>query len=278
MRSAWWLLLACALGRAQERGVVPAAAPDVLIVRMLEGPAQQYRATVVFGAGSVPASAELVLGEDGLHLRASDALALGTQTVLPLHTAKIADAQAQTLAAALMQSYVPQWQGEERIANRQTRRVMFVPKDGWRYRYRLWLDEQTGMTLRRELYQQQELVEQIVTTSIALDNATRAPVESGKNSAPMLSSRAFSVRKLPSGFVLTASNTQPQRAHQLFSDGLANVSVFAQSAGQFSSNVQGKRGAIGMLVKRMGVVEFVAIGDVPDVTLALFLADVQPAD
>jgi MucB/RseB N-terminal domain/MucB/RseB C-terminal domain len=242
--------------------------PNALVLRMLEGTPQRYQATIVFGTGKQFNTAELNFGANVLQLRRLDG-----DTARPLQSVNMRQAQVvHELAQQLMQSYNAQWQGHEKIADRDTRRVMFVPKDGWRYRYQLWLDEQTGVALKRELYRQQELIEQMMTTSIQFSAEANPAVRAPTRPAHV----AFFVKSLPAGFVQVGDSQTNERAQQIFSDGLANVSVFVQAAGQFPANAHAQRGALGMLVKRIRSVEFVAIGDVPEPTLARFLSDVRP--
>jgi negative regulator of sigma E activity len=261
------LIVSLLLGLSQASAAQTTAAPEDLLQKMLLGNHAFY-ATIVIGVNNELSTATMNLNANALEIRRLDGGNANVFFSLPIQQLTLANELSKTLG----ESYSAQWQGHERIADRNTRRVMFVPKDGWRYRYQLWLDEQTGLALKRQLFRQQQMIEQITTTAIEFESAHRNTA----TSAPA-NNHAFQVRNLPDGFVQIAAYTHSNRAQQVFSDGLAKVSIFVQAAGQFPSNAHAQRGAIGMLAKRIGNVEYIAIGDVPEPTLARFLSDVQPA-
>ncbi len=262
------LIVSLLIGLAQLATAQSVAAPEDLLQKMLTGK-HSFRATIVIGVNNELSTAAMNLNANALEIRRLDGAKANAFFSLPIEQMALATELSKTLG----ESYAAQWQGHERIADRNTRRVMFVPKDGWRYRYQLWLDEQTGLALKRQLFRQQQMIEQITTTAIEFESAHRQATPS----AAPTNELAFQVRNLPEGFVQIAAYTHSNRAQQVFSDGLAKVSVFVQAAGQFPSNAHAQRGAIGMLAKRIGNVEYIAIGDVPEPTLARFLSDVQPA-
>jgi negative regulator of sigma E activity len=83
------------------------------------------------------------------------------------------------------------------------------------------------------------------------------------------------VRNQPKGFTLTAVHKQGDHVQQIYSDGLARVSVFVQSIGALPAAGYTQRGSTGFVVRRNGSVDLIAVGDVPQATLDRFLAGVE---
>lgn len=122
--------------------------------------------------------------------------------------------------------------GEDRIANRAAVAVEFIPRDSLRYGYRLWLDQATGIPLKRTLLDNRgtiletfELVE--LTPPQLYDGEV---VLTGPSSSVRLGWRAG---WLPPGFVVQPLMVQapPEgslQGHKLYSDGLATISLFVE--------------------------------------------------
>lgn len=127
--------------------------------------------------------------------------------------------------------------GGDRIANHQTVVVDLLPIDQYRYGYRYWVDKNTGMLLRCDVFDEDKsVIEQMMFTS--LDYLSEPPVktfdlkkfahfqqqytaqldrtesgQAGQSSAPP----QWVVNRLPKGFMLTQSimrNSQPKSQSQ----------------------------------------------------------------
>lgn len=133
-----------------------------------------------------------------------------------------------------------------RVAERQTQIVSIKPKDGFRYGYMLWLDQDTAMPLKSQLIDEQgNVLEQILFTRLEIsDSIRRSAVE------PTINTEGFTMfrppaavsqtegtlrlraSRLPGGFALSAATHGPIAGspypveHLVYSDGLATVSVF----------------------------------------------------
>jgi len=135
-----------------------------------------------------------------------------------------------------------------RLLGRDVRVLHVMPRDVYRFGYRLWLDEETAMPLRSEVvdpggqtvedvhFSKLEIRERIALRELEpAVNATgfkwvRAP----RRAAPVVQAGEWRPRKVPPGFRLVATRMQvlpgvPMPVHHLiFSDGVASVSVFIE--------------------------------------------------
>lgn len=146
-----------------------------------------------------------------------------------------------------------------RLNRHDTRVITVAPKDGFRYGYRLWIDETTGMPLKTQLCDAKgRVMEQVVFASLTLpahipDSALKPEVstegfrwlrnetlpakESVENAA-----MSWNSLSLPPGFRMTARSSQLMPgssdpvSHLVFTDGLASVSVFLEMRSQKGAN------------------------------------------
>jgi sigma-E factor negative regulatory protein RseB len=144
----------------------------------------------------------------------------------------------------------------ERVSGRSARIIALEPRDAFRYGYRLWIDEASGMPLKTQLMTADgHVVEQIVFAQLLLPDhiadAALAPqvdvrgfrwlrrgtvTVSASIEASGAAAGTWDARSLPPGFQLTARSVrlmpgQTAPVTQLvFSDGLASVSVFVEDA------------------------------------------------
>ena len=135
-----------------------------------------------------------------------------------------------------------------RVVQRQTQIVSIKPKDGFRYGYTLWLDQDTAMPLKSQLVDDQgNILEQILFAQLDIsDSIPRSALEPSINiegfrifrprvaaeqTEDNLHLRAASV---PEGFKLFVETSRPIAGsqypveHLVYSDGLAIVSVFIE--------------------------------------------------
>ncbi len=135
-----------------------------------------------------------------------------------------------------------------RVMGRIARLVNVVPRDDFRYGYRLWLDHESAMPLKSELCDSRgRAIEQIVFADLqmptAIADAALSPGMSTEGfrwvrQEPMQIIRpgpnGWTVVNPPQGFQLTISRMQKIAGfraliqHMVFSDGLASVSVFIE--------------------------------------------------
>ncbi len=135
-----------------------------------------------------------------------------------------------------------------RVIERQTQIVSIKPKDGFRYGYMLWLDQETAMPLKSQLVDGQDnILEQILFTQLEIsDSIPRSALEPTIDTEgyTMFRPPAMIVRtedtlrlraaRLPEGFQLSVATRGPIAGsqypveHLVYSDGLATVSVFIE--------------------------------------------------
>jgi len=178
---------------------------------------------------------------------------------------------------------------EERVAGYRARRVDVVPIDSYRYGYRLWLEEESGLPLRSSIVDasRRTLEEYMFVT---LDIGTRprdSDLAPSANAAVVEAADAtriqprWQVADLPPGFVLTRTQKPAQgddkSEQQLYTDGLASVSVYIEPyAGAAAADRGLARGMLNILTHESGGWRMAAIGDVPRATLERMVRSTRP--
>lgn len=192
-----------------------------------------------------------------------------------------------------------------RVADRAAQQIRILPKDDWRYGYKLWADQQTGLLLRTTLVNSKRRpIEQYLFTEISIGNditdgalepvtpreglvwhddaRSRRTAASGTGDMPRAN---WTVRELPDGFVLDrmirrfSSTHSGMVEHYVYSDGLATVSVFVQPIkGKSEPRLTGlhEMGAAHAFGRQFDGYQITAIGDVPARTVDTIAMSVQP--
>lgn len=184
--------------------------------------------------------------------------------------------------------YALQLASGERVAGRSTRLVTVMPRDEWRYGYRLFIDERSGFLLKSELVDGDGAVlEQIVFTSLELPEAVADELlqpgvsgegftwytSAGPETAPRDSN--WSVGWLPAGFAMSDRATDPAGAgrmpveHLVYTDGLASVSVFIEHLDAQGEPLEGRSrmGAVNAYGTMVAGFQVTAVGEVPGGTV-----------
>jgi len=158
--------------------------------------------------------------------------------------------------SGIAEHYKTSFGGEDRIAGLRAREIVITPKDPYRYGYRLWLEQNTGLLLKSELRDGgKEPLEQVMFTRVELGNAIppeavaatlnddeytwfREDDNDGDDNPARqtVAHSAWKVAWVPTGFAqqmdkehaLAASGGKVE--HQVYSDGLAAVSVYVELA------------------------------------------------
>jgi len=185
-----------------------------------------------------------------------------------------------------------------RLNRRDTHLITVTPKDEFRYGYRLWIDESTGMPLKTQLCDGRgRVIEQIVFASLTLssripDSAFKPDVSTQgfrwlRNEAaptkepPENASLVWNALKLPPGFKMAARSAQVMPgstdpvSHLVFSDGLASVSVFVEMETKTSepadeqtvTEESARLGSSSVYSTMMGGRKVTAVGEVPPATV-----------
>jgi sigma-E factor negative regulatory protein RseB len=191
----------------------------------------------------------------------------------------------------------------KKLLGREVRVVDVMPRDAYRYGYRLWLDEETAMPLRSIVVDREgRPVEMIHFTRLetdgtvdprdlepAVDTAGFQWLRTGQRAESSVAVTGWRPLKMPPGFRLVASRLQRMPGapmpvqHLIFSDGFASVSVFIEPGptngpAPAESTSLGSANAFSTRVRGHIVT---AVGEVPPATvrdIATSFAPVQPTE
>lgn len=182
--------------------------------------------------------------------------------------------------------------GRAREAGTTTQVLRVVPKDGLRYSYVLWVDENTNLPLRADLLDRDgEILEQYRTISYVVNDKI-AEAMAGLNNAQLPkvlslpdgleSDSDWRVSWIPDGFEAKEMNRYQMAAtdkmveSQLFSDGLFSFSVYIADKDEHSLKgqlVRQGRRTLHSLVS--GSNEISVVGDIPPATAQRIAKSVQ---
>jgi sigma-E factor negative regulatory protein RseB len=186
--------------------------------------------------------------------------------------------------------------GVDRVAGYDARVVDISPRDGFRYGYRLWLQEDGDMLLRSAVLDAaHHPLEQFMFVALEVgarpDAADLMPAGEVRGAAtppsevPVETRPLWRVVQAPAGFRLVRTQKPvdgpPRAEHLVYTDGVASVSVYvephsdSEHAPSESTIVRGvlsvhSRDASGVLVT--------ALGDVPPATVQAMARGVRAAD
>lgn len=209
-----------------------------------------------------------------------------------------------TLDARSSQIYDLQAVKRVRQQGRIAHLVSLVPRDGFRYGYRVWIDDRTSMPIKTELRDASgQVIEETSFNELSLhadipDSAFQPSVSAANlrwyRSAPVPVVAAarppapvWVAGQLPPGFRLTQSGRQNlpgaegEVEHLVFSDGFASVSVFigspVPSTARVSGVATGLAGASTTYVTRVEGRPLTVVGEVPLRTARFIAAQVRRA-
>ena len=195
----------------------------------------------------------------------------------------------QFAGADKLKSYEATLAGRGRVADRDCQLVDLKPKDGWRYGYRLWLDQKTGLPLRIALMGEGgAALEQMAFTELQVgskpaESDLQPSTEQGLRRVQTLDAGreadpGWRVHSPPPGYTLRSGRRLGDSVQLLYSDGLANVSVYVEPmAASESGESAMRRGAVNVHSVWQGGRRVVAIGKVPATTVDYFARNAQSA-
>jgi sigma-E factor negative regulatory protein RseB len=193
-----------------------------------------------------------------------------------------------------------------RFNRRGTHLITVMPRDQYRYGYRLWIDDSTAMPLKTQLCDARgNVIEQLVFANLRIrshipDSAFRTGISTTgfqwlRNDSPSLketvsqSATVWSADRLPPGFHMTVRAAQVMPGspgpvdHLVFTDGLASVSVFVETthievtAGQGPVMESARVGSSYAFSTVVDGHKVTAVGEVPAQTVR-FIADSVKAE
>ena len=184
---------------------------------------------------------------------------------------------------------------DARVADRGAREIIVEPRDAYRYGYRFWADDKTGLLLKANLVDVKNvLIEEFMFTDVVIGrpipDARFNPGTIGKGfvwhrpstgAAALDQSRKWQAVKVPPGFILSRHQARlmPSRPgpveHLVYTDGLAVVSVFVELAGAAGTAVPERHiGAVNTVNRMLDGHSVTAVGEVPMATIEMIAASV----
>jgi sigma-E factor negative regulatory protein RseB len=179
---------------------------------------------------------------------------------------------------------------EGRVAGRPAVLLAIRPHDSYRYAHRIWLDKASGFPLQTEIHASDgELIEEVKFADITIsDNISADALD------PSINLDGFTWYKepsrypvtdvdtewvcddLPAGFRAVSTKTEktsssdesgPGTTHIVYSDGIANVSVFIEPAGGEDRSGWAILGSSNSFSTDEGDHQITVVGEVPGITL-----------
>ncbi|HTH60487.1 MAG TPA: MucB/RseB C-terminal domain-containing protein [Paraburkholderia sp.] len=197
--------------------------------------------------------------------------------------------------------YEPRLVGTDRVAGVDAQVIQLDPKDAYRFAYRLWADQKTGLLLRAQtLDPNGQVLEQLSFTQVRVG----VPVDKTPIANDMRNTTGWTVVHPPletvdmeaqgwtfpsavPGFRKIRELRRPMAARDakdppipvdqaVFTDGLAAISIFVEPVEHNSRKEgTGSSGATHVLVKRRGDYWITLLGEVPETTLQQFAAAIE---
>jgi sigma-E factor negative regulatory protein RseB len=188
--------------------------------------------------------------------------------------------------------------GKGRVAGRNARVVAIIPKDGMRYGYRFFIDEESSLPLKSDLMNEQgQAVEQTMFTQLEVGvaqmeaeddellGARRVDLQhhaGGVKTVEDPNDGVWGFQDLPEGFSLNMLNRLPDPdgdamiEQYVLTDGLASLSVFVESENHGEAlNGVSRLGAINAWGGRLEGYQVTVVGEVPEVTLLAIVNSMQ---
>jgi sigma-E factor negative regulatory protein RseB len=191
-------------------------------------------------------------------------------------------------------------QGAERVAGREANVLLVKPRDAFRYGYRLWADQVSGLLLRADvLGERNEILESSAFSDVAIgvkpqpesvlqpmrkldgyrvQRPVLAPTSleaegwTMHQSAPGFREVSCVKRPMDGAGAADDAASRPQVLQSIFSDGLTYVSVFIEpfDPQRHTRPMLASVGPTQTLMQRQGDSWVTVVGDVPPATLRVF--------
>lgn len=186
--------------------------------------------------------------------------------------------------------------GDDRIANHKTAVIKLHPRDDFRYGYQYWVDAETGVLLRCDMFDGDDnIIEQMMFTQLVYKDELPASYFEFPGLADLQTHRlganrvaagdtGWDVAELPAGFMLTQStlrNKQDDESlHLVYSDGLASVSIFIERGKSNSHYLSGatSMGALNAYGAKKDDVYITVMGEVPANTVEIIAMSTAPSN
>ena len=196
-------------------------------------------------------------------------------------------------------------QGVDRVAGHEAKVLLVKPKDAYRYGYRLWADQASGLLLRADVLGERG---DVLETSAFSDVTIGVKPQPESVLQPMkklegfrvlrpvltptrLEAEGWSVRQPAPGFrqvsclkrpmegtgLVDKNSAEPQVLQAIYSDGLTYVSLFIEpfNPQRHTRPMVASVGATQTLMQQQGDWWITVVGDVPPATLRMFARELE---
>jgi len=192
--------------------------------------------------------------------------------------------------ARLEQFYQFEIKGMETVAMRRCYRIDIMPRDDYRYAWRIWVDKDVFLPLKIELLDLTgKALEQVVFTDLSLpaaipfislnDTAEDKVRHIHRATNQTQATWPFILENIPPGFETQFYSETPIHktseysvSHLLLSDGLSSVSVYLDKADDSLGDSQQGLGSVNSVTRILGDKLLVVLGKVPPKTVQ-FIAE-----
>ncbi|WP_371195793.1 MucB/RseB C-terminal domain-containing protein [Glaciecola sp. SC05] len=173
--------------------------------------------------------------------------------------------------------------GRNRVAGRMAQQIRVISKDRTRFGYHLWLDEDTGMLLKLDMYDLEgALLEQIQVTQLTIsDSVNQIFALFSVDQLPQVSAAItdsdselmWRTGYLPKGMQVLKQDihrierTGQMTEYMLLSDGIVDVSVYVLPASDaLSEDMSIASGSHAVVSKTDGRIQVTVVGEIPVAT------------
>lgn len=174
--------------------------------------------------------------------------------------------------------------GNESVAMLSSQIVSIVAKDNFRYGRKIWIDKESSLPLKIEVYDLSGLtLEQVVFTDLKVGNQVLfSPIEYDEQASiqhihqletQSIDEAGFVIEKIPAGFKIvfftkmTAEKTTQTVEHIFLSDGFSSVSVYREIKASDVKEGLLTLGSVNSFTHIIGDYQITAMGEVPAETV-----------
>lgn len=175
-----------------------------------------------------------------------------------------------------------------RVAGQDCRIMELVPRDQYRWGYRLCAEQYTGLPLKAEMLGEhgKPLLQYAfvkVREGVSGHSAPMRQIKMPAENLTPVENSPITVRRLPPGYtqLIAVKRTLPQRdvevEHRIFSDGLNHISMFVEPAPEHMVNLRGQsaRGFVNLLTRKIGDYQVTILGDAPSAAVSMVASNLS---
>jgi len=176
--------------------------------------------------------------------------------------------------------------GEQaQVALLPTQVILVKPKDEFRYARKIWIDKHHYLPLKTEVYDPTGvIIEQVMFTTLKIKkslpfasvnlNSTHLKVKHiHQTGLQAIEKAVFVINNIPQGFKevffiqMQMHGSKQSVEHLLLSDGFSSISIYQEAQDDTVPLEIQSAGSVNSLVKKIGKLQFVVMGDVPVKTI-----------